>query len=186
MISGSAGGHKLKTLKGSLTRPTSDRVKEALFNIISVRIPGARALDLFAGSGGLGIEALSRGAETVVFVEKNPAAVAVIKENLQRTNLWDRSEVINADAMEALAALEKHGRKFDLIFMDPPYGKKLIDGALNKVEKSDIIGEGALIAAEHDVDDRLPESVGRLKAVRQARYGDTVLSFFKASSDENQ
>ncbi len=120
VIAGSARSLRLKTLKGDETRPTTDKIKETLFNILSPDLAGARFLDLFAGSGGIGIEALSRGASEAVFVERSPKAAAVIRENLTHTHLSDRAELLVCDVRKALPELE-HEPPFDLIFMDPPY-----------------------------------------------------------------
>ena len=123
VISGTAKGHKLKTIKGITTRPTADRVKESLFNIISGLIPKARVLDVYAGTGSIGIEALSRGAEFAVFVDKSNECSRIIRENLVSTKLIDKASVITGDIFITLNKISKNNKKFDIIFLDPPYKK---------------------------------------------------------------
>ena len=147
VIAGSARRLQLKTLEGMETRPTTDRIKETLFNMIAPQIYGCCFLDLFAGSGGIGIEALSRGAEKAVFVEKNPKAMAYVKENLKHTRLDGLAETIQADALSALKRME--GRyTFDYIFMDPPYEKELEKQALMYLSESKLPGERCTIIVE--------------------------------------
>ena len=124
VIAGKARRLNLKTIPGNETRPTTDRIKETLFNILQPEIPGCRFLDLFSGSGGIGIEALSRGASYAVFVEKNPKAAACIRENLAFTKLAEDGKLLNMDVLQALRSLEGKG-VFDIIFMDPPYNNEL-------------------------------------------------------------
>lgn len=147
VIAGSARRLQLKTLEGMETRPTTDRIKETLFNMISPSIMGSIFLDLFSGSGGIGIEALSRGAKEAVFVEKNPKAMACIKENLSFTKLSGRALTITKDALTALYQLE--GEKvFDFIFMDPPYDQELEKQVLTYLSESSLVYEDTLIIVE--------------------------------------
>lgn len=150
VIAGSARRLKLKTLSGMDTRPTQDIIKETLFNVIQMRVPGSRFLDLYAGSGAIGIEALSRGAVEAVFVDNNRKAVDVIKENLEHTGLSDRADVLTADAMIALSQLEK-SRSFDIIHMDPPYEKGLEQNVLQFLKESSLLSEDALIILEASI-----------------------------------
>ena len=129
VITGSARGRRLKELEGQETRPTTDRVKESIFNIIQFDVEGSRVLDLFAGTGQLGIEALSRGAAAAVFVEQRRDAAALVRENLKITGLTDRARVVNGEALSYLASA---GEKFDIIFLDPPYAAKLWKPALGE------------------------------------------------------
>lgn len=147
VIAGSAKRLQLKTIEGMDTRPTTDRIKETLFNMISYELCDARFLDLFAGCGGIGIEALSRGAKEAVFVEKNPKAVACIKDNLKYTKLDDRGQVMATDVLSALARLKGTGA-FDLIFMDPPYDKDLEKQVLAHLVDSDLINEDTILIVE--------------------------------------
>lgn len=147
VIAGTARSLRLKTLDGMETRPTTDRIKETLFNMLSPDLFDCSFLDLFAGSGGIGIEALSRGAGEAVFVERNPKAAACIKENLQHTKLADRGQIMISDVTAALARLE--GRKqFDFIFMDPPYNQELEKKVLYYLADSTLISENSVMIVE--------------------------------------
>ncbi len=147
VIAGSARRLQLKTLDGTDTRPTQDIIKETLFNVIQNEVPGSRFLDLFSGSGAIGIEALSRDASSAVFVENNRKAVSIINENLTFTRLADRAEVITGDVMIALQQIERKGR-FDIIHMDPPYNKDLEKNVLNYLKDSKLADEDTLIIVE--------------------------------------
>lgn len=147
VIAGSAKRLQLKTLEGMDTRPTTDRIKETLFNIISPSIFGSIFLDLFSGSGGIGIEALSRGAKEAVFVEKNPKAMACVKENLKYTKLSHKAITLTKDVMTALYQLEGE-KSFDFIFMDPPYNQELEKKVLDYLSGSDLVYEDTVIIVE--------------------------------------
>lgn len=136
-------------------------------------------LDLFAGTGNLGIEALSRGASFAVFVEKSNECADIIKDNLIHTKLQEKSKILVSDALNALLKFGSEGRSFDLIFLDPPYNKGLIQEALTSIAKNDIIKVDGLIIAESDKDDNLPGLIENLKLERNQKYGDTVLSFYR-------
>jgi len=153
-------------------------VKESLFNIIAGYVEEAEVLDLYAGTGSLGIEALSRGAKSAVFVDKSIEAVRVIKYNLEYTKLSGKSEVIAGDVFKAINRLCSEGRSFDIIFMDPPYRKNYIKDTLQIVSDSGIIKDNGIAVAEREAEDEAAEVVGRLKLWKNARYGDTVLSFY--------
>jgi 16S rRNA (guanine966-N2)-methyltransferase len=178
VISGAAGGRKLKTVKGISTRPTSGRVKESLFNMLAYMIRGSEVLDLFAGTGSLGIEALSWGAARAVFIDKNAECCAAIKKNLENTGFAGHAEVYPIDFAEGIKRLSLEGRKFDLVLLDPPYNKNFIQESLNLLEKNDIIKTGGVIAAEHGKSDSLPERLGRLKVVDSRKYGDTMIAIY--------
>ncbi len=150
VIAGKARRLQLKTVPGMDTRPTTDRIKETLFNILQPKIPGCRFLDLFSGSGGIGIEALSRGAEYAVFVEKNPRACACIRENLSFTKLAENGKLLNMDVLQALRSLENKGM-FDCIFMDPPYHQELERQVLEYLRESSVLKEDTLIIIEADL-----------------------------------
>lgn len=166
VITGSARGCRLSTLSGEDTRPTTDKVKEGLFSAIQFDIEGRRVLDLFAGSGQLGIEALSRGASGCVFVDRNPEATSVIKQNLQKTGLMTRSQVI---ATDALLYLERPKDQFDLVFLDPPYSAGLLLSSLEKVAK--FVKDGGIIVCESDEEANLPDKADRFTLDRVRRYG---------------
>jgi 16S rRNA (guanine(966)-N(2))-methyltransferase RsmD len=179
VIAGLARGHKLKTVKGIDTRPTSDKVKEAVFNIIAADIIDSTVLDAFAGTGSLGIEALSRGARKTIFMDKSPNSCGIIRENLAHTNLSEQAEVYVTDYKSGIERLCRKGYKFSLVFLDPPYNKNFIQDALKLLAKNDIITDDGIIVAEHSRSDNLPESYGRLKAVDTRKYGDTMITIYK-------
>lgn len=168
------------------TRPTSDRVKEALFNIIAAEIEGSNVLDIFAGTGSLGIEALSRGAKRAVFFDKSPECCGIIKENLAHTKLADRAEVYSTDFAAGIERLCREGRKFDLIILDPPYNKNFIQEALKIMTNNDIIKDNSIIVAEHSTSDSLAGSIGRLESIDTRKYGDTMLTIFIARSSDKR
>ncbi len=151
VIAGSAKSLRLVTLDSLDTRPTTDRIKETLFNMISPDIPCCRFLDLFSGSGGIGIEALSRGAEYACLVEQNKKAVACIEKNLTFTHLHERARVITGDAVLAIDTLERKTEVFDIIFMDPPYGQLFEQRVLSRLSRSAILTERTIIIVESDL-----------------------------------
>ena len=150
VIAGKARRLSLKTVPGMETRPTTDRIKETLFNILQPYIPDCTFLDLFSGSGAIGIEALSRGAEHATFVEKNPRACACIRENLAFTKLAEHGKLLNMDVLQALRSLEGKGA-FDIIFMDPPYNQELERQVLEYLRDSTVVDENTLIIVEADL-----------------------------------
>ena len=181
VITGQAKGRFLKVPRGWGGRPTSDRVKESLFNILGPLVPGASFLDLFAGTGNVGIEALSRGASRAVFVENNRQAVRAIRENLAQTGLGDRAEVLPLDVLAAAGRLK--GQKFEIIFLDPPYGQGLEVQALEALVANDLVKENGLVVVEGSRRRQMPARVGCLKLCREHRIGDTVLAFYRPGVD---
>ncbi len=143
-------------------------------------------LDLFAGSGSLGIEALSRGARGAVFADKSRESCDIIKENLLHTKLGEKAEVLLLGFSEALQRMVRGGRKFDIMFLDPPYNKNFIQETLEIMANNDIIRDNGIVIAEHHADDVLPESAGGLKLTRNVKYGDTVISFYIKRSEDLQ
>lgn len=152
VVAGSARSLRLVTVDSMDTRPTTDRIKETLFNILSGDIPGCRFLDLFSGSGAIGIEALSRGADEAVFVENNKKALECIRKNLKFTKLEGRARVMSMDAAAAASALDGQGSSFDIIFMDPPYGRLLERDVLWSLSDSHVADENTMIIVESDLD----------------------------------
>lgn len=179
VISGTARGMRLTTLEGLDVRPTTDKVKESLFNIIQFDIEGRRVLDLFAGSGQLGIEALSRGAEHATFVDRSPKAVSVVRKNLDHTKLASLATVRQE---EAKTFLLKCRDTFDLAFLDPPYGNKLIDAVLPELVRH--MSDYGLILCETSREESLPETVGDFYAARTYRYGKIQLTVYRKKEDE--
>lgn len=148
VIAGTARSLPLKTIEGKDTRPTTDRIKETLFNMIQTRVPGAVFLDLFSGSGAIGIEALSRGAEEACFVENNKAAIACIRDNLKFTRFTEKAMVMECDAVTAIHRLNGKSKVYDIIFMDPPYNMQWERQVLEALKESDIIDEDTMIIVE--------------------------------------
>lgn len=184
VIAGSARSLKLKTLEGLETRPTTDRIKETLFNIIGPNIPGCVFLDLFAGSGGIGIEALSRGAREAVFVEKNPKAMACVKENLRFTRLESKALTMTCDVLDALYRLE--GEKvFDYIFMDPPYDRELEKNVLDYLSGSELVYEDTtvIIEASKETDFSYAEDMG-FTVLREKVYKTNKHVFLERAGKE--
>ena len=182
VITGTARGRRLKELQGMETRPTTDKVKESLFSIIQFDIEGRRVLDLFAGTGQLGIEALSRGAAEAVFVDRRPDAVRLVQENLALCGFTDRARVKSGDALAYL----KSGEKFDLIFLDPPYAADLLEQALTDIASFDICREHGIIVAESAADKVLPELPAPYRLYREYRYGKIRLSVYHRSGNEDE
>jgi len=180
VIAGSARGRRLEAPHGRVVRPTADRVKEALFSILGSRVDldGAAVLDLFAGSGALGIEALSRGAATVTFVEHDHGARRALQANLARCGFTDRAATLGQAVQAALARLAGEGARFDGVLMDPPYGKGLADRALGLLAAGGLVEPGGWAAVEHHADDRLAAAYGDLRLTTAKRYGKTVVSLY--------
>ena len=178
VITGTAKGRALKAPKGLTTRPTTDRVKEALFNILGLKVRGAKFLDLFAGSGGIGIEALSRGAQRALFIEKDPKALEVIKANLALTGLGLNALVLTGDVYKNLDYIGQQGQKFEFVFMDPPYLMDFEEPVLAKIDSLKLLALGGQVIVESSKRDDIPTQVGSLATVRREKYGDTHLTFY--------
>ena len=176
VISGKARGVSLKTPQGQHTRPTADRVKEALFSIIQFDVPTARVLDLFGGTGQLGIEALSRNAAFVVFVDERDDACKLIKENLKRTKFEQAAKVIRSDYM---AYLRRCTEKFDIVFLDPPYAEEFLENSLKMITEIDILQSGGIIVTERPLEKELLfESPGYIRS-KDYKYGNTLLTLYR-------
>ena len=181
VITGSARGRRLKELEGMETRPTTDRVKEGLFSALQFDIEGRRVLDLFAGTGQLGIECLSRGAASAVFVDRRADAVKLIRENLRLTELEDRARVVAGDSMEYRKSIRE---PFDIIFLDPPYAAGLLEPAIAHIAKFDILAPHGIIAAEHPADRVLPALAPPYRVHRTYRYGKIALTLYRRGGNE--
>ena len=181
VITGSARGRRLKELTGMETRPTTDKVKEGMFSIIQFDIEGRRVLDLFAGTGQLGIEALSRGAAECIFVDQRSDAVELVRENVRLCGLEDRAVVRRGDALAYL----RSGEKFDLIFLDPPYAGDLLDAALESITGFDICRHHGIIVAESAADRVLPPVRPPYRLYREYRYGKIKLTVYHRSGNED-
>jgi 16S rRNA (guanine(966)-N(2))-methyltransferase RsmD len=175
IITGTARGRKLEAVPGQATRPTADKVKQSVFNILQFDIEGRAALDLFAGTGQMGLEALSRGAVCAVFVENGGGALAVLRRNIERTGFQDRAEVAAAEAFSFLAAC---GERFDLIFLDPPYGGGLAEKALRQIAAFDILREGGIMVCEHGGGQALPVLPPPYRFYGRHDYGAQAVSLW--------
>lgn len=180
VITGTARGRRLVTLEGNDVRPTTDKVKEALFSILQFELEGRQVLDLFAGSGQLGIEALSRGAAQCVFVDKSKAAIAVVRQNLETTQLSSQAHVLQTDS---LTFLKGCGKRFDLAFLDPPYGTGLLQKALALIP--DVMRPGGIIVCEAPLEETLPETVGRFSLYRDYKYSKVRLWVYREPEQED-
>lgn len=187
VIGGTAKSTPLSSLKGAKVRPTLDRVRESLFNQIAGEVAGARFLDLFAGSGAIGIEALSRGAGEVVFVELNSQAQAIIYQNLAKCRFLDSESgekkskhwiLLKSNALHALKVLAERGHQFDLVYVDPPYADELYGETLTALGRSGLLAEEGQVIAEHHHKTALQENYDRLNVFKTRQIGDTCLSFY--------
>lgn len=177
VITGTARGRNLITLEGEDVRPTTDRVKEALFSIIQFEIEGRKILDLFSGSGQLGIEALSRGAEKAVFVDSAKKSLEVTKKNLENTNLISKAVLLNR---ESISYLRSATEKFDIVFLDPPYKTGLLQSALGEIDR--IINPGGIVICEAPKDEELPEEIASRFKPKKYNYGKISLTVYRADS----
>jgi 16S rRNA (guanine966-N2)-methyltransferase len=180
IIGGRSKGRKLKAPRGLETRPTGNRVKQTLFDILAPAMSGCRFLDAFAGSGGIGLEALSRGASRVVMVDKAGSAVDAIRENVQAlAGAGGDVQVFRQDARIALAALADSGVRFDVVFLDPPYDSPLYEALLEQIGTTRLLESDGVAVAEHFHKRVLPETIGGLSRTREVRIGDHRLSFYR-------
>lgn len=192
IITGSARGVRLRTLEGESTRPTAERTKEAIFSMLQFEIEGRRVLDAFAGSGQMGLEALSRGAESAVLVDKSKAAVDIIKKNAQLTRLDERAEVVCSDITECLK--RRSGReRYDIVFLDPPYRSELVLDTVKSLLELKALKNGALVVCESgEPIDKLPNYentkwiLNRFKIEKNAKYGAAYVTFLRYNEEENE
>lgn len=178
VISGTCKGRALKAVPGNTTRPTTDKVKEAVFNMIGPYFDGGIALDLFAGSGSLGIEAISRGIEKVIFVDRDSKAIQTIYDNINTCQLEDQTEVFRNDADRALNALIKREICFDFIFLDPPYKLQQLTRLMQKITDNKLLHSESMIVCEHSHEVVLPSCLGDLRLVKHEKYGIISISIF--------
>lgn len=176
VITGKARGVVLKTPEGMQTRPTTDRVKEALFSIIQFDIPGCKVLDLFGGTGQLGIEALSRGAKSAVFVDASDAACKLIRENLKRTKLENDAKVVRSDYMEYL---RRSRETFDVVFLDPPYAEVFLENSLNCITEIDILQTNGIIVTERPLEKELSWDIPGYTRSKDYKYGNTLITLYR-------
>lgn len=184
ITSGWLKGRRIKVTSGKRVRPTSAKVRQAVFNLVGERLKGARVLDLFSGSGALGIEALSRGAISAYFVDIDPLVIKVLKDNLSACGLMDRAQVIKAEVLRFL----KRGNKdepFQVIFADPPYGRGIAQSCLLELAKGGWLGKGSVLIVEHSRWESLAERAGGLVLVNRKSYGDTMVSLYSPETEGN-
>lgn len=179
VIAGEARGRTLKAVPGVNTRPTTDKVKEAIFSMIGPYFDGGTALDLFAGTGGLGIEAWSRGTERVIFIDREKISIDIIRQNIQTAGMGSAAEIYRNDAERALKALAKRELTFDLVFLDPPYKLTTMDELMGELAAKGMLEEAAVIVVEHDSSVRYPEAMEHFDQIKYAKYGDTAVSIYK-------
>lgn len=178
VIAGSARGKRLETRRVRSLRPTSDYIREVLFNILRDRVRDSRFLDLFAGSGAVGIEALSRGAQKVTFVERDPFSIRLIRRNLERLGLLAAGELFQGEALRTLESLKAWGKRYSLIYVDPPYQGTLAEDALEAISRGSLLEDEGLVVVEHFHKRGLPQEVGCLKKLREKRHGQAKLSIY--------
>ncbi len=176
VVAGTARGTVLKTPDGMKTRPTADRVKEAMFSILQFDLPGARVLDLFAGTGQLGIEAISRGAAACVFVDESEKACALIRENLKKTHFTEQTKVIRGDSMQYLRTCKE---KFDIILLDPPYAEVFLENCLNLITEIDILQSNGIIVTERPLEKELSFDFEGFSRSKDYKYGKTVVTLYR-------
>jgi 16S rRNA (guanine(966)-N(2))-methyltransferase RsmD len=185
IIAGALKGRRLAPVKGTI-RPTAAKVREAIFNILGSAVPEARVLDLFAGTGALGIEALSRGAAAAVFVEDHPEALKVLRRNLAALGLTEMTTIWALPVAVALKKLAGRGEQFGLAFLDPPYGGGAAAAALSALGSLNLLAPGARVVVEHSRRESLPEVCGALTRLEVRRYGDTQAAFYLAAESAQQ
>lgn len=178
IIGGKLKGRQIRTCRGLLLRPTSGKLRETIFNILGPFSTGGAVLDLFAGTGALGIEALSRGMERSVFVEKNPRVISILKKNITACALEGRTEVLGCTVSKGLSILRLRKDQYKTIFLDPPYQGKLVGKTLREISEADLLEKDGLVIAEHASEEAVDAAYGALKLDDSRRYGQTVISFF--------
>ncbi|MGL4392656.1 MAG: 16S rRNA (guanine(966)-N(2))-methyltransferase RsmD [Fusobacteriaceae bacterium] len=178
IIAGEAKNRKIKSRKGRETRPTLGSVKEALFSIIAPYIVGSRFLDLFSGTGNIGLEALSRGAKKAIMIEKESEALKIIIENVENLGFTERCRAYKNDSIRALEILGRKDEKFDIIFMDPPYAENLCTKVLKAISKNKVLADDGLIICEHHLFEDLADEIDGFKKADTRKYGKKVLTFY--------
>ncbi|MFB3897581.1 MAG: 16S rRNA (guanine(966)-N(2))-methyltransferase RsmD [bacterium] len=187
IIAGIAKSRRLKSVRGQQVRPTSDRVKESVFSILGETVINARILDIFAGTGNLGLEALSRGAQFAVFIDNDSRSIKVIQENIVALGFESTTQVIKGEVLTVLDKIEKSEVRsqksektaFDLVFLDPPYLKELEVPTIAALIESNLLNEKAIVVVEHHKKTEMPEIIRNITRFRQQKYGDTIITFYQ-------
>ncbi|MBI1734873.1 MAG: 16S rRNA (guanine(966)-N(2))-methyltransferase RsmD [Candidatus Rokubacteria bacterium] len=182
VLAGVLKGRKLVTPKGDRTRPTADQVRIALLDTLTPWLPDARVLDLFAGAGGVGFEALSRGAAHATFVERDARAVAALRENVETLGVRDHARIMRGDVARELVRLHTEGARFDIVFLDPPYEADAVAPTLVQLGGGSLIAPGGVVIAQHLTKKAPAERIGALIAFRTRRFGETTLTFYRAGA----
>lgn len=183
IIAGEAKNRIINTKKGTSTRPTLSNVREALFSIIAPAISGARFLDLFSGSGIIALEALSRGANKAIMIEKDSESLKIIIENINSLGYENKSRAYRNDALSALNILGRKEEKFDIIFMDPPYDMEICTKVLKSIEKNNLLSKDGLVICEHYFAEKMEDKIGKFKKINEKDYRKKVLSFYKENAE---
>ncbi len=178
IIGGEFRGRKIRQPGTGAVRPTKDRIREAVFNIVAAEVPGAKVLDIFSGSGAYGLEAVSRGAEKAVLVESDRSSAGTISENVRALGVGDKVRTEVADAFETVESLSEDKERFDLVFADPPFGKGLAKKTLLIINQYDILFPSGLLIIEHHAEECLPETEGNLSVYKKKTYGDILISVY--------
>lgn len=184
IVAGDFGGRRLKAVPGMQTRPTTDKVKEAVFNIIGPYFDGGWSLDMFAGSGGLSIEGVSRGIDHAVLIDRQYQAIKTIKDNVAVTKAADRFEIVKGDAHHVLARLAAQAARFDLVYLDPPYAKQQIVNDIVRCDQLGLLNPGCRIMCETDTNAQLVDDVPGFKLIQQKDYGITVITIYQKAEVE--
>jgi len=182
IIAGALKGQRLVTPRGHRTRPTADQVRIALMDSLMPYLPEARFLDLFAGAGGVGLEAVSRGAGRAVFVESDPAAFEALRRNIAALRLARQTRTVRGDVGRMLGMLAAQAERFDVVFLDPPYGAGLVDTTLARLGEGPLTAASAIVVAQHFTKQPPADTIGTLRAFRERRFGETTLTFFRAGA----
>ena len=186
IIAGALKGQRLVTPRGHRTRPTADQVRIALMDTLMPHLAGARFLDLFAGAGGVGLEAVSRGAGRAVFVESDAAALDALRRNIAALRVQAQARAVRGDVVRGLGMLAAQGERFDLVFLDPPYGTGLVEATLARLGEGAVTAPAAIVIAQHFTKQPPLDTVGILGAFRARRFGETTLTFFRAGAYDAQ
>lgn len=179
VVAGEFSSRKLKTLKGNKTRPTQDRVKEAVFSSLGTYFDGGRILDLYAGSGAIGIEAISRGMDEAVFVDSSHDAISIIKENIDMLGIQDKTKVLNTKDINALSILKDENYIFDYVYLDPPYALQHNDNILHLLDEYNLLSEGAIIIIESLKEDAQPSDTQNIHFIKDSDYGITKIRYYR-------
>ncbi len=180
IIAGLYKGFSLKTFSGNDIRPTPGKVREALFDILGFKVVEADFLDVFAGTGAIGIEAFSRGAKRVTFIDNNKKGIKIIQDNLKKINKVDSYEILNIDFLKAIKNMDMQNNKFDIIFLDPPYNKQYVEKSLLAFDKTILLKKDSLLIVQHDIHEKAQINLQNLFFVKEKKYGKSLLSIFKS------